>query len=114
MNIGQGGTSLNGRGNGYFITGTGHSVYGQVGYVLPFEVGGTKIQPYVTTQINAFEGLDAVGIVPEVGFNWFVRGHNAKLTVMYRARPIYDLNDAGESTVDSYGSEVVAQAQLFY
>jgi len=114
MNIGQGGTSLNGGGNSYTIMGTGHQVYTQVGYVLPMQPMGTKIQPYVTAQLSAFDGRDALSIVPELGLNWYIKGHNAKFTLMYRARPIYELNDSGESTVDTYKSEAQLQAHLFF
>lgn len=114
MNLGAGGTSLNGGGNGYAIIGTGHQVYAQVGYLLPFDLMGTKLQPYVTAQLSAFEGRDAPSMTPELGVNWFIHGHNAKLTLMYRARPIYNLDDAGESKVDTYKSEAILQAQLFF
>lgn len=118
MNIGRpdgsSALTLNGPGNGFPIIGTGHQVYMQAGYLLPFTLMGTKLQPYVTTQVSAFEGRDAIAVTPEVGANWFIHGHNAKLTLMYRARPIFALDDNGESTVDSYGSEAILQAQLFY
>lgn len=107
--------SLNGPGNGFPIIGTGHQLYLQLGYVLPFSPWGHKFQPYVTTQVSAFEGRDAIAFTPELGFNWFIHGHNAKLTAMYRARPVFALDTmSGDSTVDSFKSEVIVQAQLFY
>lgn len=118
MNIGRpdgsGNTPLNGAGNAFPIIGTGHQVYAQVGYLLPFQPAGTKLQPYITGQVSAFDGLDDVAFVPEVGMNWFIHGHNAKFTLMYRARPIFQANAAGEKKSDGYRSEAILQAQLFY
>lgn len=114
MNLGAGGTSVNGRGNAYPTIGTGHTFYGQAGYLLPMLVAGAQVQPYVSAQISSFDALDALAIIPEVGMNWFVHGHSAKFTVMYRARPIFEVDDGMKKTVDTYKGEVVAQTQLFF
>ncbi|MCA9552067.1 MAG: hypothetical protein KC933_18650 [Myxococcales bacterium] len=117
MNLGTGGSSLNGAGNAYPIIGTGEHFYVQAGYLLPLDLDGTKLQPYVAGQFSKFEARDSLAIIPEVGFNWFIHGHSAKVSFVYRARPVFTLDTTGaeaKSTVDGYRSEAIIQTQLFY
>ena len=114
MSLGTGGSSLNGAGNAYPIIGTGHHVYAQAGYLLPLDLGGTQLQPYASAQLSKFEARDQLAIIPEVGFNWFIHGHSAKVTFLYRARPVFTLDDDAKRTVDGYRSEAILQTQLFY
>lgn len=114
MNVGAGGTSLNGPGNGFPVIGTGHHAYFQAGYLLPFDLMGTQVQPYVTTQVSSFEARDSIAVIPEVGFNWYLSGQNAKVSFLYRARPVFTLDGDMKRTVDTYKSEAILQTQLFY
>ncbi len=59
--------------------GTGSSFYGQVG----FKPAGTNFMPYVSFQNNNFEGLDNNISALNAGVNYFINGHNAKLTLEY-------------------------------
>lgn len=114
MNLGTGGASLNGAGNAYPVIGTGHHVYAQAGYVLPFDLDGTKLQPYAAAQLSKFEARDSLAIIPEAGFNWFIHGHNAKVSFLYRARPVFTVDTDAKRTVDGYRSEAILQTQFFY
>ena len=115
MNVAAGGTSLNGPGNLYPIIGTGEHVYLQVGYLLP---GAVKLQPYFGTQISAFEALDDLSLMFEGGINWYIHGQNAKLTLHYRARPVFEQEQqgeaVGESKLDSFASELILQTQVMF
>lgn len=131
LNPGTGvtGTGLaNLTGNALPLIGTGHSYYAQAGLLLPKNLIGPKarLQPYVAYLRNSWEGLhDTDGNRKEVnvydaGLNLLLDGHNAKITLNYRARP--DFSDQtflpagnGAATVNSvqYRPEVTMQFQLY-
>jgi len=114
MNVGQGGTSVNGSGNAYPVMGTGNHVYGQLGYLLPGEPLGLQIQPDGTFQVSLMEALDDPMVVGEGGINWFVLGHHAKVTTHYRNRPVFEVPGNGDRpTADSRASEVIVQFAFF-
>lgn len=114
MNMGTGGTSFNGAGNAYPSIGTGEHVYAQVGYLLPGRYSGTQLQPYVTAQLSNLEALDDPATVFEVGLNWLVVGHHAKITTNYRSRPIFAVQEAGPPTSDGRASEVLVQSMMYF
>ena len=59
--------------------GTGTSLYGQLGYYL----SGTKTMPYIAYSSSNFDGaVDPVTSL-NVGMNYFINGHNAKITAEY-------------------------------
>lgn len=116
MNLAQGGSSVNGPGNTYPVIGTGQHVYLQAGYLLP----GSTFQPYVGTQISSFEALDDLSVMFETGVNWYIIDQNAKLTLHYRARPIFvretpaGEGGTGDANLDSFGSELLLQTQILF
>ncbi|MFN3201546.1 MAG: porin [Bradymonadia bacterium] len=115
MNVGAGGTSFNGAGNAYPTIGTGDHVYAQAGYLLPVTFNdGIQVQPFVATQYSMFEALDDPAMVIDAGINWFFRGHFSKLTVNYRSRPIFQVEDNGEIKADSRASELIMQTQVWF
>ncbi|GAB3866736.1 hypothetical protein GCM10028824_07730 [Hymenobacter segetis] len=115
-------------GNALPLIGTGHSYYAQAGLLLPKKLLGPKarLQPYVAYLRNEWEGLhDTSGNrksvnVYDAGLNLLLDGHNAKVTLNYRARP--DFSDQtfipannGAATVNSvqYRPEVTLQLQVY-
>ncbi|GAB3635860.1 hypothetical protein GCM10027422_14500 [Hymenobacter arcticus] len=115
-------------GNALPLIGTGNTVYAQLGLLLPKNLLGpkAKLQPYVAYLHNNLEGLrnpdgTIKGVnVYDAGLNLYLDGHNAKLTLNYRARP--DFSDQtflpannGQATVNSvkYRPEVTLQAQVY-
>lgn len=111
MNNGAGGTSFNGGGNAYPVLGTGHTVYAQAGFLLPGRPGGVQIQPYATTQVSILDALGAPMIAPEVGVNWLIHGHNAKITTHWRSRPVFEAGTDPE--VESRANEGIVQLAVF-
>lgn len=113
MNPGSGGSTLNGGGNAYPIIGTGHHVYGQMGYLLPSDfLMGLSIQPYVAATASFFDRYDEPSVVVDAGVNWYLVGHHSKLTLHYRNRPIFNtLNDNAVNV--SRGNEVILQMAFF-
>lgn len=113
MNPGDGGsgTSANGPGNAYPLIGTGHTVYSELGILLPGHVGQQiKFQPYVNYQGSSFQGLSEAMHHVGIGINMFIHRHNAKVTLEYRNRPIF--NDEG-NVENRKGNSFVLQMHLF-
>lgn len=115
-------------GNALPLIGTGNSIYMQAGLLLPKNLLGpkAKLQPYVAYLHNNLEGLrnpdgTIKGVnVYDAGLNLYLDGHNAKITLNYRARP--DFSDQsfipannGQATVNSvrHRPEVTLQAQVY-
>ena len=109
MNVGAGGTSLNGAGNAYPLLGTGSHLYTQWGLLLPGQ--GVRLQPYVTAQASFIERLDDPVLVFEAGANLYLSGHNAKLTLNWRSRPVFQA-DADGVFADSRANELILQLAL--
>ena len=114
------------RGNAVPLIGTGSSIYTQLGLLLPKNLLGpkAKLQPYVAYLHNSFEGLresggDRRGVsVYDAGVNLLLDGHNAKITLNYRARPDFSdqtTNGDGTFRVNSvrYRPEITLQTQVF-
>ncbi|RZL15441.1 MAG: hypothetical protein EOO62_04015 [Hymenobacter sp.] len=104
------------RGNAVPQSGTGSSVYGQLGFLMPKNTLGKKarLQPYVAYLHSSYEGLrtsdgNTKGVnVYDLGANVLIDGHNAKVTLNYRARPDFtNVNDV------RYRPEVTLQTQVF-
>lgn len=63
--------------------GTGSSVYGQLGYLLPFTSKSGRMMPYVAYSTRNYTAFENAGDGLQLGVNWFINGHNAKLTMEY-------------------------------
>ena len=62
---------------------TGNAIYGQLGYLIP----KTKFQPYVAYQDRNWDnstGTQGAGSTVNVGANYYISGHNLKLTLEYK------------------------------
>jgi len=114
MNPGDGGsgTSASGRGNQFPTIGTGHTGYTELGFLLPGKVGevGSQFQIYVNSQLSKFEALNDLMAHFGVGLNYFIHRHNAKVTLEYRNRPIYNASGNVESRK---GNSFILQMHLF-
>lgn len=79
-----------GFGNSRFLLGTGQIWYTQTGYMLPKFSDKVKIQPYVTYTIKNLDALAQKGSYYDLGTNFFLDGHNAKISLQYGSRPLYN------------------------
>ncbi len=112
MNPVDGGGSL--RGNAVPTLGTGTIRYIQAGYVLPRLKDGSRFQPYVAYSHALLEGIrnandDIVPVhIPDLGINYYLAGHHAKITLNARARPDF-------TNVENlrYRPEITLQAMVF-
>ncbi|MFV0247732.1 MAG: hypothetical protein ACK5H1_02055 [Tenacibaculum sp.] len=67
-----------------FGTGSGTAVYGQLGYLLPINIGKkTKLMPYTTYMLQNFDHTPNNSYESSAGFNLFFYSHKLKLTPEY-------------------------------
>jgi hypothetical protein len=86
--------SWSGGGNAQPTIGTGSIFYAQVGYAAPKNKLGHQFMPYATMTHKKFDRLAAPSTQFGLGLNWFITGHNAKITAEYATRPVYKSNFA--------------------
>ena len=112
------GNSFSGQGNAYPMIGTGHTGYTELGILLPGTVGKSiQFQPYVNSQMSKFEVLNETMFHFGAGINMFIHRHNAKVTLEYRNRPIFDRIDPSNPNSGNVrnrkGNSLVLQMHLF-
>lgn len=88
--------------------GTGHNWYGQVGYYF----GKSKLMPYAAFQWGDYEGMAAPISTLDIGINYFIHGHNTKITLEYH-RMQGDIREAAISDSKDVLSQLRMQLQLF-
>lgn len=59
--------------------GTGSVIYGQLGY----KIKNTALMPYVAVQSGNYDGYTDPVSGLDIGLNYFINGHNAKITLEY-------------------------------
>ena len=104
-----------GTGNAQPTIGTGGVFYLQAGYQLPKLKNGTAFMPYLTVTHKDFERLADPSTQYGLGLNYFVTGHNAKLTLEYQTRPVYKVNAANNNAIErtGYKGELILQTHIF-
>ena len=90
--------------------GTGNVLYGHVGYKLP----NSKFMPYIAAQTGSYGGFDENTSALDIGLNYFLNGHSAKLTLEYHTIS----NDIREGGLDANGNiqdvrQIRMQAHIF-
>lgn len=68
---------------GGLVPANGSIMYGQVGYVLPFNAKGHRFMPYLTYSHQDLKHTPNNSREFALGLNWFINGHNAKITAEY-------------------------------
>jgi hypothetical protein len=117
MNVGaadpgfKGQTLSQGFGNARPLLGTGRIFYTQAGLLLPREFLGIKdrIQPFATTTLQQLEALEGNVVSYDLGCNYYISGHHAKITFQYSARPQL----IGGKQQPNFGKEFIVQTQIF-
>jgi hypothetical protein len=81
-----------GGGAAYPIHGTGSVWYTQAGYLLPKKATKhfARLQPTAALSYVSFDRLGESYVMPEAGVNWIFAGQNAKITLQWRNRPLYE------------------------
>ncbi len=101
---------ITGVGNSQPTIGSGSIWYTQAGLLLPNsnEKPKVRIQPFAAYTYKNFDALDKASGQFDIGSNFFLDGHHAKITTQYSTRPVYmSTND-----VKSKG-ELLVQLQIY-
>jgi len=111
MNVVDGFASTNGAvnrsgfGNSYPTIGTGSAVHAQVGYLLPKGNSNLRIQPYGNITLQNWEGVKNLDGTEKgwfangnIGANWLLEGHHAKITTDLGLRPDFN-NASGDAKI---------------
>ncbi len=117
MNIGSndpdftGTRALAGPGNAQPTIGTGSIFHLQTGVLLPNQAEKPKlrIQPFVGYTYKNFEALDKPSNQLDIGANWFIDGHHAKISTQYSTRPTYESATASPKSK----GEFIMQFQIY-
>jgi len=102
-------------GNAFPMFGTGQSVYGQFGYLMPAGLLGNHgtLMPYVSITYSDWKRLDENPMMLyNAGVNWLINGHKAKITLDWQNRPVFSEND-GKVSTGSRKNCFVIQYQIF-
>ena len=116
MNIGvndpnfTGTRALAGAGNAQPTIGTGNIFYTQAGILLPNKAEKPKlrIQPFTAYTYKDFEAFDTGLSNFDIGANFFIDGHHAKITTQYSSRPLV-LNNGNKTSK----GEFILQLQIY-
>ncbi len=106
-----GNKAIAGTGNLQPVIGTGNIIYAQAGLLLPNEAEKPKvrIQPFVALTHKNFEAFEKTSSQFDVGANWYLDGHHAKITTQYSTRPVY--TDPAEKPTSK--GEFIVQLQIY-
>lgn len=101
---------ITGVGNSQPLIGSGSIWYTQAGLLLPNsnEKPKVRIQPFAAYTYKNFEALDKASGQFDIGSNFFLDGHHAKITTQYSTRPVY----TSTNDVKSKG-ELLVQLQIY-
>ena len=117
MNIGSndpnfiGDKAIAGAGNLQPMIGSGNIYYLQAGLLLPSNADKPKIriQPFAAYTNKNFKALENSSSQFDIGANWFIDGHHAKLTTQYSTRPTY----TSASAEPKSKGEFILQFQIY-
>ena len=117
MNVGSndpnfiGDKAIAGAGNLQPMIGTGNIYYLQAGLLLPSNADKPKIriQPFASYTNKNFKALENSSSQFDIGANWFIDGHHAKLTTQYSTRPTY----TSASAEPKSKGEFILQFQIY-
>ncbi|MEM1119726.1 MAG: hypothetical protein AAGJ18_04720, partial [Bacteroidota bacterium] len=88
--------------------GTGTALYSQVGYF----VKKAKIMPYIAYNLGNYEGYDHNITATDIGINYFINGHNCKLTLEYH-KIKGDIREGAIATPDDALTQIRMQLHVF-
>ncbi len=95
--------------SGGTLFGTGSIIFAQAGLLLPGNIlsDTDRLQPFVGFSFRDLEGAPDSFTHFDVGANWFLDGHNAKITCQYSTVPYISGTD-----IESY-SQFIVQTQIY-
>lgn len=101
-----------GGGNLQPTIGTGQIWYTQIGFLFPKLRNGTAFMPYATFTYKNFERIGRASAQYDLGLNYLLNGHNAKVSIQYSDRPVYRSVN-GEPSRNGSKGEFILQTHIF-
>lgn len=103
--------AIAGAGNSQPTIGTGNIFHAQAGFLLPSSIEKPRIryQPFVAYTHKNFEALEHPSNQFDIGMNWHLDGHHAKISTQYSTRPLY----ADPSSKPTYKGEFILQLMIY-
>jgi len=95
--------SAMGAGNVQPTLGTGNILYAQLGLRFPTFENGSAFMPYLTGTYKNFEAINEPSMQYDLGLNYFINKHYAKITLQYGTRPIYRFDSSQENGISQNG-----------
>jgi len=121
MNTANGTTSsasFNGAGNSAPLIGTGQVLFGQAAYLFKKDLLGKEgtLQPYISGSYANYQKLKDPVLIYNIGLNWIMSGQNAKLSLDYQSRPIFNSTSDGSihETKNARRGQIVMQYQVAF
>ncbi len=110
--------SISGAGNRQPFMGTGEILYLEGGYVLPSWIlhpSHGRLQPFAAFTHKNLEWLDDAAFNYDLGLNYLIDGHRAKITFQYSLRPRFIEQTIGgdvQRVSDGHLGQFLIQAQV--
>lgn len=110
--------TISGAGNAQPLLGTGEILYLEGGYVLPDWVLGPnrgRLQPFAAFTHKNLRWLNDPAFNWDMGVNYLIDGHRAKLTLQYSLRPQFFERTEGDTVQrvsGGHAGELIFQAQI--
>ncbi len=107
--------SVMGAGNVQPTLGTGNILFAQFGLKFPSFENGSAFMPYITGTFKSFEAIDSPSLQYDLGLNYFINKHNAKVTLQYGTRPIYKYDTSQSNGIAQNGlkGQITLQTHLY-
>lgn len=82
---------ISGFGNAFPMYGTGNVIYAQAGYLFKHNLFGRygTLMPNADVMLGSYDRLSVPMLLFDVGVNYFMNGHNSKVSFNYQNRPVY-------------------------
>lgn len=112
-------SKFSGYGNAFPMFGSGNSVYLQGAYLFKKDLlksFGT-LQVYADALLANYQALQSPMLVWNGGLNWFIKGHNAKVSLNYQNRPVFSGNTQSYGATELSGERkgmLVTQLQVAF
>ncbi|WP_338391874.1 hypothetical protein [Fulvitalea axinellae] len=103
-----------GKGNNYYVIGTGDIFLTEIGYLFPesISLGKTRIQPFGRFTYQDFDAVKEAGTVYDMGVNFLVAGNRFKISAQYSLRPLYEGTVGPDATAEIAEHRGLAIMQL--
>ncbi len=110
----EGNVSIDGFGNAEPLMGSGNIWLTQAGVLLPANVGRKigRFQLFSRAEVKNLDYLDIPVFNKDFGFNWYLEGHHAKITLQYGTRQVF-FREGNQIISDMTRGQWTLQSQIY-